>query len=96
MVFYAGFQEKPNGCDHHLGLRGEFIMNTNLVTVDKAAEVLGISASFVYKLVRTKRLVGVKIGTSVRIRLHDLDEFISQNLTSNDVVYWIGPKKSVE
>ena len=56
-------------------------MITNLLTVEKAAEVLGVSVSFVYKLVRTRQLAAVKIGTSVRIRPEDLDEFVKINLT---------------
>lgn len=56
-------------------------MNTNLITADQAAEVLGISVSFVYKLVRARRMPAVKIGSIIRIRREDLDNFINENTT---------------
>ena len=43
-------------------------MFTELLTVVKAAQVMAVSPSYLYKLVRTKQLPAVKIGTSVRIR----------------------------
>jgi excisionase family DNA binding protein len=56
-------------------------MIPNLLTVEKTAEILGVSISFVYKLVRGKQLTAVKIGTAVRIRQNDIDEFVTKNLT---------------
>ncbi len=59
-------------------------MATNLLTVEEAAKILGLSDSFVYRLVRRKKLTGVKIGVAVRIRPEDLEEFIHRSLTIPD------------
>jgi excisionase family DNA binding protein len=56
-------------------------MTTQLLTVERVAEDLSVSKSFVYKLVRTQKLFAVKIGTAVRIRPEDLQDFINHNLT---------------
>jgi excisionase family DNA binding protein len=60
-------------------------MIPNLLSVEKTAEILGVSISFVYKLVRAKQLTAVKIGASVRIRQIDLDEFVTKNLTVGEI-----------
>ena len=56
-------------------------MVTDLITVETAAQMMAVSPSYLYKLVRTKQLPAVKIGTSVRIRPEDLDIFIKSKLT---------------
>ena len=58
-------------------------MITNLLSVEEVAKMLGLSLSFVYRLVRRKELTAVKIGTAVRIRPEDLEEFVRHNLTIN-------------
>jgi excisionase family DNA binding protein len=56
-------------------------MVPDLLTVEKAAQVMAVSPSYVYKLVRSKQLPAVKIGTSVRLRPSDLEAFIASKLT---------------
>ena len=58
-------------------------MVTTLLTVEEVSKMLGLSDSFVYRLVRLKELTAVRIGTAVRIRPEDLEEFIRHNLTVN-------------
>lgn len=60
-------------------------MIPNLLSVEKTAEILGVSISFVYKLVRAKQLTAVKIGASVRVRQSDIDEFVTKNLTVREL-----------
>jgi excisionase family DNA binding protein len=75
-------------------------MVLDLMTVDKAAQVMAVSPSYVYKLVRSKQLPAVKIGTSVRIRPGDLESFIASKLTmlgTDDVAGYVWepqPKKT--
>jgi|DEB0MinimDraft_3_1074331.scaffolds.fasta_scaffold254855_2 excisionase family DNA binding protein len=47
-----------------------------LVTVDDAADRLGVSRSTVYRLLDAGTLRRVKLGHSVRIRLDDIDHLI--------------------
>jgi len=56
-------------------------MLTELLTVEKAAKLLALSPSYLYKLIMIKQLPAVKIGKSVRIRPEDLDIFIISKLT---------------
>ncbi len=56
-------------------------MVPDLLTVEKAAQVMALSESYIYKLVRTKQLPAIKIGTSVRLRPSDLEAFIASKLT---------------
>lgn len=60
-------------------------MFTNLLNVEQAAEILGVSQSFIYKLARNKDIPVVKIKTSIRIRQEDLLAFIDKNLTKTEL-----------
>jgi excisionase family DNA binding protein len=76
-------------------------MVSDLLTVEKAAHVMALSESYIYKLVRTKQLPAVKVGTSVRIRPGDLETFIASKLTMlgpDDVAGYVWesqPKKTL-
>lgn len=52
-----------------------------LLSVKEAAGRLGMSASWVYRAIADGRLLKVRMGSRVRIRVEDLDEFIN-NRTS--------------
>ena len=60
-------------------------MNTRLLRPEETAEHLSISKSFLYQLVRMGRLNAVRIRTAVRFRPEDLEEFIAENMTRDDV-----------
>ena len=47
-----------------------------LLTVDQAAERLGISVRFVRRLIAERRIAYVKLGRHVRIAAEDLEAFI--------------------
>jgi excisionase family DNA binding protein len=47
-----------------------------LLTVDEAAERLGVKPRFVRRLIAEKRIPYVKLGSHVRIDSDDLDRFV--------------------
>lgn len=49
----------------------------SLYTVKEAAKVLKINVSAVYRLINTKQLVGLRLG-SVKVRGSDLERFLEQ------------------
>ena len=59
-------------------------METNnalkLLNADDIAEILGISRSKVYQLMKSGDLPSVRIGKSVRVRKRDLEEFIKTSI----------------
>jgi excisionase family DNA binding protein len=50
----------------------------NLLTVDQAAEQLGMSASFIRKRIQDRTLAHVKVGGSIRIKQRDIDSFVDK------------------
>ena len=57
-------------------------MPTRLLNSRDVAEILRISTSKVYKLMRCGELAAVHIGKSIRVKPDDLETFIAQNTTS--------------
>ena len=53
-----------------------------LYTVKEAAKVLKVNVSAVYRLINTKQLVGLRLG-SVKVRGSDLERFLEQYPTLN-------------
>lgn len=51
-----------------------------LVSVEEAAQMLSIGRSLVYKLVRSKQVLSVKIGRTRRIPVFALEAFIAQQV----------------
>ena len=49
-----------------------------LVTVDEAADLLGVGRSRIFDLMRSHRLLSVRIGRSRRIPLVSLREYVAQ------------------
>jgi excisionase family DNA binding protein len=48
-----------------------------LLTVDEAAERLGMSARFIRRLIAERRIAYTKLGRHVRIAARDLDAFVA-------------------
>jgi len=61
----------------------ESLMVTKLLKSDDIAQLLGVSKSFAYKLIRLGVLPSVRMGRSVRVRQEDLDLFIVSNVRGN-------------
>lgn len=55
---------------------------TYLIKPEEAAQVLGISRSMMYQLLRTGEIPAVRIGRACRIRPQDLEAFINHNLNN--------------
>ncbi|MCX6083289.1 MAG: helix-turn-helix domain-containing protein [Chloroflexi bacterium] len=58
-------------------------MIDRLLSPNEIAELLGVSASFAYKLIRTGEIVSVRMGKSkaVRIQPSDLEAYVYANLS---------------
>lgn len=55
-------------------------MLTKLLKSEEIAQLLGVSKSFAYKLIRQGMVPSVRMGRSVRVRQEDLDIFISSSV----------------
>lgn len=58
-------------------------MQTKLLKATDIAQILGISRSQAYILLRSGEIRGVKFGKSVRVTEEALDEFIQINTTQD-------------
>ena len=56
-------------------------------TVKEVAEIIRISCSTVYNLIKTDELNAVQIGRAVRVRKSDLDEYIRNNSTNHKITH---------
>lgn len=59
-------------------------MPTRLLNSRDVSEILRISTSKVYKLMRCGELTAVHIGKSIRVKPDDLYIFIAKNTVSNE------------
>ena len=55
-------------------------MFTKLLKPKEVAQILGVSKSFVYQLIKRRQIVSIRIGQSTRVRPEDLDAFIQQRM----------------
>lgn len=56
-------------------------MNTQLLKATDVARLLNISKALVYRLIADGQLVAVRFGKTVRVRIEDLNAFISKSMT---------------
>lgn len=59
-------------------------MVTKLLKADDVASIMDVSKSFVYKLIRTGELPAVRLGSAVRVKPDDLEDFI-KSCTGTDL-----------
>ncbi len=59
-------------------------MEIRLLKSDEVAEMLQISRSMAYALMKRGDIPTVRIGTSVRVRPEDLEKYIQDNVAHND------------
>ena len=64
---------------------GESTMEVRLLKSDEVAEILHISRSMAYLLMKRGDIPTVRIGSSVRVRTEDLDQYIKSHVTQNSV-----------
>jgi excisionase family DNA binding protein len=62
-------------------------MPTRLLNSKEVADILRISTSKAYKLVRCGELAAVHIGKSIRVKPDDLNLFITKNTVSKEDLY---------
>ena len=56
----------------------------SLLTGNDVAEILSISRTHAYKLIRDGVIPSIALGRCVRVRPEDLEAFIANNVSSND------------
>jgi len=56
-------------------------MEVRLLKNDEVAEILQISRSMAYALMKRGDIPTVRIGTSVRVRPEDLEKYIEENVS---------------
>ena len=59
-------------------------LETRLLTAPDVARILNISEGAAYKLIQLNQIPSVRINSSVRVRPEDLDEFISNQLSTRE------------
>ena len=62
----------------------EQVLFSKLLTAKQVEEILNIGRSTTYQLIQSGELPSVRIGRAVRVRIKDLERFISKNLTGSD------------
>jgi excisionase family DNA binding protein len=58
-------------------------MEESLLRSDEVAEILKVSVSMAYTLMRRGDIPTVRIGSSVRVRKEDLDRYITENVSQS-------------
>lgn len=58
-------------------------MEESLLRSDEVAEILKVSVSMAYTLMRRGDIPTVRIGSSVRVRKEDLDRYIQENVSQS-------------
>jgi excisionase family DNA binding protein len=56
-------------------------MNTQLLKATDVARLLNISKALVYRLIADGQIIAVRFGKTVRVRLEDLEDFITKHIT---------------
>lgn len=60
-------------------------MEVRLLKSEEVADILQISRSMAYTIMKRGDLPTVRIGTSVRVRPEDLNKYIQDNVSQNDI-----------
>lgn len=58
----------------------DLLNSERLLTGDEVANILNVSSSFAYKLIRERKLTCIKLGRAVRVRPSDLTKFIKDSV----------------
>ena len=59
------------------------MVTEKLLTADEVADILGVSRSKAYSMMRLKEIPTITIGKNVRVTNEDLENFILTNRTYN-------------
>ena len=55
------------------------MIKNNLLTVVEVSQLLGISRSKAYQLMRQREIPTITLGKNVRVKIEDLEEYIQSN-----------------
>ena len=55
------------------------VYKKEILTPIEVADILKVSKSLVYEMIRQGKIPSVKFGRAVRVRMHDLEKFIVDN-----------------
>jgi excisionase family DNA binding protein len=58
-------------------------MEVQLLKSDEVAEILKISRAMAYKLMQRGEIPAIRIGTAVRVRVEDLENYVEQKALQN-------------
>ena len=58
---------------------------SRLLKAIEVASYLNVSRSFAYKLLQSGAIPTIRLGKAVRVRLHDLENFINSNVNNNNI-----------
>jgi len=58
---------------------------TKLITVSEAAEILAVSSSFVYLLIKRREIPSVSMGRAKRLRRKDIEDYIGANTSASSI-----------
>jgi excisionase family DNA binding protein len=61
-----------------------------LLNGEDVANILQVSKSFAYQLIRCGDIPSVRLGRAVRVRLQDLERFIASNVCGSHGTQFIG------
>jgi excisionase family DNA binding protein len=62
---------------------GETDATSRLLRVNDVAHLLAVSRDTVYRLVRTGDIVPLKVGSRLRFRVSDVEEYLARNTTAS-------------
>jgi len=57
-------------------------MLEKMLKTSEIAQILGVSKSFAYQLIRSGEIVSLRMGKAVRVRPVDLEKYITSNVSS--------------
>lgn len=57
-------------------------MLSQLLNGNQVAQILGISRSFSYQLMRSGRIPSIRIGRAIRVHPSALEQFITENIVT--------------
>jgi excisionase family DNA binding protein len=66
---------------------GDYLRGPRLLTVRQAADYLGTTSATIYTKIWRREIPFIKLGRSVRLDIHDLDQMIEQGRVETHEIY---------
>ncbi len=58
-------------------------MTSRLLKGKDVAQILNVSKAFAYRLMAERRIPTIRLGHAIRVRLEDLEDFVSESVIEN-------------